>query len=183
MNDGTDAVRSYPIDRVGRGGARADVERVTIEEPREIRIGGQTLAVTMRTPGHDFELAAGFLVAEGIVWPISTCIRASIASSPPTLDDGREDPGEEYSGDDEERNRDQERDPDSEAGEGGHGRKVSGLSSRSRLAETRPAGRAARQPGQSRPTGTLRQPLSCSKASDPLRPFSPVCAPPPGSSR
>lgn len=124
MNDGTDAVRSYPIDRVGRGGARADVDRVTIEEPLEIRIRGQTLAVTMRTPGHDFELAAGFLVAEGIVSLISTCTRGSIASSPPALDDSREDPGEEHSGEDEEPNRDQERDPDSEAGEGGHGGKV-----------------------------------------------------------
>ena len=66
-NDGTDAVKSYRVDRVGRDGAREDVDRVTIEEPLEIRVGGQTLAVTMRTPGNDFELAAGFLVAEGIV--------------------------------------------------------------------------------------------------------------------
>ena len=34
---------------------------LTIEEPLEIRIGGKTLATTMRTPGHDDELAAGFL--------------------------------------------------------------------------------------------------------------------------
>lgn len=38
MNDGTDAVRSCPIDRVGRGGARADVDRVTIEDPLEINV-------------------------------------------------------------------------------------------------------------------------------------------------
>jgi FdhD protein len=67
MNDGTEAVRSYPIHRVDGGDARADVDRVTVEEPLEIRVGGETLAVTMRTPGHDFELAAGFLVAEGVV--------------------------------------------------------------------------------------------------------------------
>lgn len=40
---------------------------LTVEEPLEIRIGGKALATTMRTPGHDEELAAGFLVSEGIV--------------------------------------------------------------------------------------------------------------------
>jgi FdhD protein len=40
---------------------------LTIEEPLEIRIGGKTLATTMRTPGHDEELAVGFLVSEAIV--------------------------------------------------------------------------------------------------------------------
>jgi FdhD protein len=37
------------------------------EEPLEIRIDGTPLTVTMRTPGHDLELAAGFLLAEGII--------------------------------------------------------------------------------------------------------------------
>src|SRR5262249_26433205 len=40
---------------------------LTIEEPLEIRIGRKTLATTMRTPGHDDELAARFLVSEGIL--------------------------------------------------------------------------------------------------------------------
>jgi FdhD protein len=40
---------------------------LTVEEPLEIRIGRRNLATTMRTPGHDEELAAGFLVSEGIV--------------------------------------------------------------------------------------------------------------------
>src|SRR5947209_18168638 len=40
---------------------------LTIEEPLEIRIGSKTLATTMRTAGHDDELAAGFLVSEAIV--------------------------------------------------------------------------------------------------------------------
>lgn len=37
------------------------------EEPLEIRIGGRAFSVTMRTPGHDFDLVAGFLVSEGVV--------------------------------------------------------------------------------------------------------------------
>lgn len=37
------------------------------EEPLEIRLGGSPLAVTMRTPGNDYELAAGFLVSEGVI--------------------------------------------------------------------------------------------------------------------
>ena len=40
---------------------------LTVEEPLEIRIARKTLATTMRTPGHDEELAAGFLVSEGIL--------------------------------------------------------------------------------------------------------------------
>ena len=40
---------------------------VAIEEPLEIRVGGAPLAVTMRTPGHDEELALGFLYGEGLI--------------------------------------------------------------------------------------------------------------------
>lgn len=42
-------------------------EYLTVEEPFEIRLGGRSLAVIMRTPGHDAELAAGFLFTEGII--------------------------------------------------------------------------------------------------------------------
>jgi FdhD protein len=42
-------------------------DELTIEEPLEIRIGSKTLATTMRTPGHDEELAAGFLISEAII--------------------------------------------------------------------------------------------------------------------
>jgi FdhD protein len=40
---------------------------VAIEEPLEIRVDGEPLAVTMRTPGHDEELALGFLYGEGLI--------------------------------------------------------------------------------------------------------------------
>jgi FdhD protein len=45
-------------------GAATDV--VAVEEPLEIRIGGRPVAVTMRTPGHDEELALGFALSEGL---------------------------------------------------------------------------------------------------------------------
>ncbi len=40
---------------------------VAIEEPLEIRVDGRPLTVTMRTPGHDEELALGFLYGEGLI--------------------------------------------------------------------------------------------------------------------
>ena len=42
-------------------------DNLAAEEPLEMRVDGSALAVTMRTPGNDFELAAGFLLTEGIV--------------------------------------------------------------------------------------------------------------------
>lgn len=52
-----------------RSGSRPSRRRDTLvgEEPLEIRVGGASLAVTMRTPGNDYELAAGFLVSEGVI--------------------------------------------------------------------------------------------------------------------
>ncbi|HKO53792.1 MAG TPA: formate dehydrogenase accessory sulfurtransferase FdhD [Polyangiaceae bacterium] len=42
-------------------------DELATEEPLEIRVAGEPLAVTMRTPGHDHELVAGFLLAEGVI--------------------------------------------------------------------------------------------------------------------
>ena len=57
------------------GGAKDDTDLVTVEEPMEVRLsflsgGGrreQSISVTMRTPGNDFELAIGFLRGEGVI--------------------------------------------------------------------------------------------------------------------
>ncbi|HEX6365744.1 MAG TPA: formate dehydrogenase accessory sulfurtransferase FdhD [Agromyces sp.] len=42
-------------------------DELTVEEPLEVRVNGRALAVTMRTPGHDVELALGLLVSEGVL--------------------------------------------------------------------------------------------------------------------
>jgi FdhD protein len=55
------------VRRKADGSYEAVTDEVAVEEPLEIRIGNKPIAVTMRTPGHDEELAAGFLLSEGIV--------------------------------------------------------------------------------------------------------------------
>lgn len=49
------------------GVVRSVQDSLAAEEPLEIRVGGKPLTVTMRTPGNDLELAAGFLLTEGII--------------------------------------------------------------------------------------------------------------------
>ena len=58
------------------GGEDGDV--VAVEEPLEIRIGGVPVAVTMRTPGHDEELALGFCLSEGLS-PLSARVPDDLA--------------------------------------------------------------------------------------------------------
>jgi FdhD protein len=55
--------------RVRDGAASEVTDVLASEEPLEIRLGGEQVAVTMRTPGNDTELAVGFLLGEGIVRP------------------------------------------------------------------------------------------------------------------
>jgi FdhD protein len=54
------------VDVLRLPGARTEPDELAVEEPLEIRVGGAPVAVTMRTPGHDEELAIGFLRSEGI---------------------------------------------------------------------------------------------------------------------
>ncbi|MFF3873993.1 formate dehydrogenase accessory sulfurtransferase FdhD [Streptomyces sp. NPDC001978] len=53
--------------RIRDGAASHRPDTLAAEEPMEIRVGGRPLTITMRTPGDDFDLAAGFLVSEGVV--------------------------------------------------------------------------------------------------------------------
>ncbi len=57
-------LETVPVDRPGQG---VEQDWVAVEEPLEIRLDDEPLVVTMRTPGRDRELAAGFLLTEGIV--------------------------------------------------------------------------------------------------------------------
>jgi FdhD protein len=74
------------------GGAEAQ-ELVAVEEPLEIRIAGEPVAVTMRTPGHDEELALGFCLTEGLS-PVAARAPEDLAANTvevdaPAFDSGR----------------------------------------------------------------------------------------------
>jgi len=58
---------TVPIRRVESGAGAAAQDLVAVEEPLQIRLAARDIAITMRTPGHDRELAAGFLFTEGIL--------------------------------------------------------------------------------------------------------------------
>lgn len=56
-----------PVRRLRDGASRAEVDRLAIEAPLEIRFGDRPFTVLMRTPGCDEELVAGFLYSEGLI--------------------------------------------------------------------------------------------------------------------
>jgi FdhD protein len=56
-----------PVLRLGPDGSTRRPDALAVEEPLELRVNGRALAVTMRTPGHDVELAHGFLLTEGVI--------------------------------------------------------------------------------------------------------------------
>lgn len=62
-----DEIREWPAFKWRDGSARERTEKLAVEEPLEIRLGGRRFTLTMRTPGNDAELAAGFLFAEGFI--------------------------------------------------------------------------------------------------------------------
>ncbi|MDO5617864.1 formate dehydrogenase accessory sulfurtransferase FdhD [Kocuria sp.] len=69
MTRSTQRRRVQRVRSTSNGELRVEARADTLvgEEPLEIRLNGQAFAVTMRTPGHDFALAAGFLLSEGVI--------------------------------------------------------------------------------------------------------------------
>jgi len=63
----SESVKDHHALKWRAGIAAGEVDHLAVEEPLEIRLGGRRFTLTMRTPGHDEELAAGFLLAEGFI--------------------------------------------------------------------------------------------------------------------
>ncbi len=61
------AILTVPVQKIEDQSSTAHQDLLAVEEPLDIRLGEKTVSITMRTPGNDFELAAGFLFTEGIL--------------------------------------------------------------------------------------------------------------------
>jgi FdhD protein len=68
-------VAKRSVVRVRDGVAASRFDSLVAEEPMELRVNGDAVSVTMRTPGHDFELALGFCLTEGLI-PHTRVVRA-----------------------------------------------------------------------------------------------------------
>jgi FdhD protein len=63
----SESVTDHHTLKLRAGVVVSEADHLAVEEPLEIRLGGRRFTLTMRTPGHDEELAAGFLLAEGFI--------------------------------------------------------------------------------------------------------------------
>ncbi len=63
----SESIRHHPARKFRDGRFDIEEDRLAVEEPLEIRLGGRRFTLTMRTPGNDEELVAGFLLAEGFI--------------------------------------------------------------------------------------------------------------------
>jgi FdhD protein len=80
------------VDVLRLPGGESERDRVAVEEPLEIRIAGRPVAVTMRTPGHDEELALGFCLSEGLR-PRAARLPDDLAANAVEVDAPEFDPG------------------------------------------------------------------------------------------
>lgn len=71
----------HPVLRLSAEHWSRQPDRLAVEEPLELRVDGRALVVTMRTPGHDVELAHGFLLTEGVITSVSDVVSARYCDS------------------------------------------------------------------------------------------------------
>ncbi|MGH3823812.1 MAG: formate dehydrogenase accessory sulfurtransferase FdhD [Pseudonocardiaceae bacterium] len=71
----------HPVLRLSAEHSSTRPDRLAVEEPMELRVGGRALVVTMRTPGHDVELVHGFLLTEGVITAVSDVVSARYCDS------------------------------------------------------------------------------------------------------
>jgi FdhD protein len=86
------ASRAVLISAVGKHAESVRQDPVAVEEPLEIRVArhgesgaGEAVAVTMRTPGHDAELAVGFLFGEGLLRQRADVVAAELSATDPNV--------------------------------------------------------------------------------------------------
>src|SRR6476469_881368 len=76
------SAKSTQVTEWDDGRQRPFLDELAVEEPLEICVNGRPTSVTMRTPGDDFELAAGFLLTEGVVTYRSDIVRIGYGTAP-----------------------------------------------------------------------------------------------------
>ena len=81
-----------PVEVLRLPAGRSERDQVAVEEPLEIRINGAAVAVTMRTPGHDEELALGFCLSEGLR-PVAASLPPDLAANTVDVEAPKFDPG------------------------------------------------------------------------------------------
>jgi FdhD protein len=89
--DGAPPYSAAAVDVLRLPVGRSERDQVAVEEPLEIRINGAPVAVTMRTPGHDEELALGFCLSEGLR-PEAACLPDDLAANTVDVDAAQFDP-------------------------------------------------------------------------------------------
>ena len=84
---GRERMQRIPVVRVGDGPtSETSTDDVAVEAALEVRLNGQPFSVTMRTPGADRELAAGFLFTEGIVTAATDIVAVHVDPSADVVD-------------------------------------------------------------------------------------------------
>jgi FdhD protein len=82
MRHAPQSAKSTQVTEWDEGQRRLVLDELAVEEPLDIHVNGQSAGITMRTPGDDFDLAAGFLLTEGVVTQRQEIVRIGYGNVP-----------------------------------------------------------------------------------------------------